>query len=237
MIIAKSVRLLPFLLIALSLPPAALGAENRWQLRENIVAKVNGQVISNGEVYDIAMFFARQREMIGPDKPGLSEKDQLSLGTEAMRIAVRMAIIEQMARELQVGVRKDDLIEELERRELEDKPLHRRLVMSDLLFEEIMRREGLGVLTPSPKDVREYYHNHQDKFDIPRLVFARQITIPKATPETRAFELAKAKRVRKQALSGKNEFGELASQQAAGERDAAMGGLIEIGRASCRERV
>lgn len=196
-----------------------------WSLTLAVVAKVNGQPITKYDIEELAGMLAQRFVMINGEE-ALTMEEKEKIARNALQVLVRSKLIRQASVKNNIAVSDDDILDELEGKNLPDNNLNRMFAKDDLLFDKLMRTIGKPVLEASPREVRDFYNENKHLFIIPRKVKARHITVTKATEMTRASEMRKIERYHKEAQSGYMKFAELASKRASAPIDQQTGGLI-----------
>jgi parvulin-like peptidyl-prolyl isomerase len=193
-----------------------------------VVAKVNGEILTNAEISDLVYQNAKAQGLLTPQKPNLTVKEQEVLAKSAVHSLVRAILIKQTAERLGKSVAEEEVSAYLKGQGMEDSELTRRIAEGVLLFDQIMMAEGVIIRQPSPKAIRSFYRNNLNRFTIDRQVIARQIIIPKATAETRVIELSQANRYRRELQREGNTFRSVAARRCSTPDARKREGLIAI---------
>jgi hypothetical protein len=199
-----------------------------WEVRDAIVAKVNGEVLTNAEISSLVYENARLQGLLNEFKSSLSVEEQERLAKEAVHALVRTELIKQEAKRLNQSVTEEQVGRTIKQYRMDDSELNRRIVESNLLFDQILAAEGILIRPASPRVIRTFYQANIKRFQIPRQIILRQVLVPKATAETREIELSRIRRYQRLVKNGLMDFKTLAGKYCSTpiERDAK--GLVRL---------
>ncbi|MBN1256114.1 MAG: peptidyl-prolyl cis-trans isomerase [Planctomycetes bacterium] len=204
----------------LPLNPANSG---EWELSEAVHTLVNGEPIFTGEIVELRLLMEQAYANAGQEIT-LELLQQFDLN--ARRALIHSLLIRQEARKNSISVSEEEINDYLKTYNIEDTELNRRQAEDNLLFDAVLRAEMMPTVEPTPREMTEYYKKHKEKYSIPRLIQARHITVPKASPETRARELRMIQRIKEEAMLPGADFVEVAMKHGATTSDRETGGGI-----------
>jgi len=215
-------------------------------LMEEIVAKVNGEIITSGELRDDRKAFEDEMTK-GKLTQAQVEQARAQYETDALRDRIDAILMRQKGKDLNLKVEADvnKQIADYQRQyKLADPEQFQRFVVDqtgksyedfrtqltdNLLVEGVKREEIYRKVQVPPEEVRAYYDEHKDQFQRKERVFLRELlvsTAGKTTPEDLAAAENKAKD-----LSGRAKRGESFQQMVQNNSDNDLtkerGGLLD----------
>ena len=234
----------------LLLGATASAAQGKGRVVEEIVARVNSQIITRGELERSRVTLRREVEQDCPAcTPAEIEERLAPLDKNLLRDLIDNLLLIQRAQDLGITVdtevvrRLDEIrqqngipsMEDLEKavraagRDYED---FRAEIRNELYRQEVMRREVGSRIVPDKAEIQKYYDEHVQQFVRPEQVYVREIfvnTEGKTDAEKTALQ-AKAEGLLARVKSGE-DFGELAKRFSDGSTAKTGGdlGMFERG--------
>lgn len=241
------------LVLVLGLAPGLAGAPRRADIIEQILVKVNGDIITKTDLEKRQIRALRERNLQA--NPADLQNDEtlrrilLEITPQLLVNAVNELLLFQRGHEL--GYRLTDeqfkaVIENIKKENkietdaefqaaLDQEGLtlaeFRRQVERQFLIQRVQQSEVAPKLSVSEEEAQRYYHAHPEEFTVPPSVTLREIFIAVASPKPDAVNVAadeealeKAKRARARVLAGE-DFAHVAAEMSDAPSKA-NGGLI-----------
>ena len=234
----------------LLLAATASAAQGKGRIVEEIVTRVNNEIITRGEVERSRVTLRREVEQDCPAcTPEQFEERLAPLEKNLLRDLIDNLLLIQRAQDLGISVdtelvrRLDEIrqqnnipsMEDLEKavrasgRDYED---FRAEIRNELYRQEVMRREVGARVVPDKVEIQKYYDEHMQQFVRPEQVYVREMFVSTEgkTEEEKIALRAKADQLLARVQSGE-DFGELAKRFSDGSTAKTGGdlGLFERG--------
>ncbi|MFH0910325.1 MAG: peptidyl-prolyl cis-trans isomerase, partial [Planctomycetota bacterium] len=201
----------------------ARGSE--WRLKNAVVTLVNGTPIRKNEIeLRAGQYGADLLQKTGEKE--LTREEMETVARSALKDLVRSRLIRQEAIVQRIAVGQEEIDEALKKKGETVTASAKEKTRDDLIFDEIMYKQGKPILVPSPREMRDFFQGHQDFFQFPRLVRARHITLPKSTEDLYESERRAAERIRAEIQDSGGNFAEVAARRAPNEKDRETKGLL-----------
>jgi peptidyl-prolyl cis-trans isomerase SurA len=230
--------------VALLLFPAGLWAQSKGTVVEEIVARVNNQIITLSDYQkaqqELKQEVAQDCQGCTPDKiqTEYSEHEK-----NLLRDLIDQQLLVERAKDMDINVdtqvikqldelrKKNNLnsIDDLEKA-VESEGLswedYKTQVRNKLLTDEVISREVAGRINVSNEEVKQFYEEHKSDFNLPELVELAEIFLSTEgkTPEEIAAVGKKAEDLHNRVAKGE-DFAELAKRYSEGSTAQAGGGL------------
>jgi peptidyl-prolyl cis-trans isomerase SurA len=240
-------------LIAAVLIPSKLGAQAKGAVVEEIVARVNNDIITLSDLQkadqELHEEIAHDCQGCAPEKLEEQYKDRQK---DLLRDLIDQSLLVERAKDMAISVETDvikrldevrkqnkiDSMEDLEKK-VEEQGIgwedYKTQIRNGLLTQEVIRREvGAHINIPS-EDVKKYYDAHQQEFVRPEQVVLAEIFLSTEgkSPEEMSSIEKKAEDLRNRVVKGE-DFNEMAKRFSEGStaKDGGYLGTFESGQLS-----
>lgn len=187
-----------FVLLTLVVPPSAAA-----DILEQVLVKVNGDILTKTEFEQRQVAALRQRQDLGPvsqDSPEL-RKAVAELTPELILSAVDELLLVQRGRELGYALGDEQFATILENIKKENKletdeqfqaalkqegltlPDLRRSLERQMLISRVQQAEVMGKIAVTEEEAKAYYEKHKDQFTTPSALTLREILVEVPTSE------------------------------------------------------
>lgn len=213
---------------------------------EEIVAKVNGDIVTNTELRDTRK--AIEEELTKQGLTGAQLEERLNqFETDLLRDKIDEILLRQKGKDLNLKVEADvnRQIADYQRNfKMPDPEAFQKFVVEqtgksyedfrgqltdNLLIEGVRRDEIYRKINIPTEDLRAYYNEHKNEFNREERVFLREIfvsTVGKTAPEDLAAAEAKAKALANRGKNGET-FPQMAQQNSDNDLSKERGGLLD----------
>jgi peptidyl-prolyl cis-trans isomerase SurA len=226
------------------LPALRLGAQSSGVIIEEVVARVNNEIITRGDVQKARMQLQSEVQQDCPAcTPQQVEERVAAQDKDLLRDLIDNALLVQRAKDMDVSVetevvkRLDEIriqnkipsMEELEK-QIEQSGVSyedfKSNIRNQLLQQEVIRREVGGRVIIDHAEVQKYYEEHKADFVRPEQVVLREILVStEGKPESDLPALRKKAEDLVQRVKNGDDFGELAKRFSDGSTAKQGGGL------------
>lgn len=191
-----------------------------------IIVKVNGSPINKEDIRLFISEYAIANNLVEPNSNTIDPELASKLAEDAIRVLIREKIIRQEAVRMGIGISYEMVDDYLVKYDIPDNKLNRRQTEVDMLFDMVLQKVGIAVLEPSPKEIRKIFNDNQNIFQLPRMIRAHQIMIPKSSEDLKELDEQEAQRIRTELLKPKADFKEVAKLYCSSPVARQRGGLM-----------